>query len=122
MIALIIVAIMLALNIKPISPVISSLVGIAISVVIIGMCSRRLGTIISSIKDIAGYINVDKAYIYILIKLIGIAYLCEFAAGISKDAGYSAVAAEIELFGKLTMLMVSLPVLLEVVQGIIQIM
>ena len=54
-----------------------------------------------------------------LVKLIGIAYICEFAASISKDAGYSAVASQIELLGKLTMLVVSLPVFMQVVQTVL---
>ena len=43
----------------------------------------------------------------------------EFAASISKDAGYSAVASQIELLGKLTMLVVSLPVFMQVVQTVL---
>ena len=64
-------------------------------------------------------IRMDSTYLVILVKLIGIAYICEFAASISKDAGYSAVASQIELLGKLTMLVVSLPVFMQVVQTVL---
>ena len=46
--------------------------------------------------------------------MIGIAYLAEFASGICKDAGYSFLAGQIELAGKLTILTISLPVMLAV--------
>lgn len=120
--ALVIVAIMLALSIKTISPAISSLISISLCLIIIGICASRIGTIIATIRNIIDYIKIDKAYMIILLKLIGIAYICEFASGISKDAGYSAVASEIELAGKLTMLMVSLPVFLQVIETIVTIM
>lgn len=119
---LIIIAIMLALNVKTINPAMSSMISVAISVAIIGICISRLGTILDAIKQIFTYVRIDREYLVILLKLIGIAYICEFASGISKDAGYVAVASQIELIGKLTMLMVSLPVLLQVIQTITGIM
>ena len=36
----------------------------------------------------------------------------EFASGICKDAGYASLGKQIEIFGKLTILAVSMPVLL----------
>ncbi|MGN0435683.1 MAG: stage III sporulation AC/AD family protein, partial [Wujia sp.] len=39
-----------------------------------------------------------------------------------RDVGYGAVATQIEIIGKLTMLMVSLPVLLQVIETITEIM
>ena len=68
---------------------------------------------LSGIEVLTDKIRMDSTYLVILVKLIGIAYICEFAASISKDAGYSAVASQIELLGKLTMLVVSLPVFMQ---------
>lgn len=120
--ALVIVAISFAIAIKSISPVMSNMISIALCIVIIALCIMRIGVVLDTMRQLTEYVRIDRAYIIILIKLIGIAYICEFAAGISKDAGYSAVASEIELLGKLTMLMVSLPVLLSVLSTIAQIM
>lgn len=120
--ALIIIAIILAVSLKSRNPEISSLVSVAICVVLITMCAGRINAIVETLRDISGYIKVDKAYMAILLKLIGIAYISEFASGISKDAGYSAVASQIELMGKLTMLTVSLPVFMQVIEMIIEMM
>ena len=116
--AFIIVAVILAISLRAKSPEFSSLISVALGLVVISLCIDRLKVIVSSLRGIADDINIDKTYILILIKLIGIAYICEFASGISKDAGYGAVASQIELIGKLTMLMVSLPVLLQLVESI----
>ena len=57
------------------------------------------------------YLAVSPVYIRILLRITGIAYICDFAACICKDAGYQAIAAQIELLGKLTIVVMSLPVL-----------
>lgn len=118
--ALLVVAVMLALSLKSRSPEISSLVSVAICIAVIGLCITRISAIIDLVHRLTEYISIDSTYIMILLKLIGIAYLCEFACGISKDAGYSAIASQIELLGKLTMLMVSVPVLLKVIESIME--
>lgn len=56
--------------------------------------------------------NIDAEYIAVLVKMIGVTYLSEFASALCKDAGYSAVAGQIELAGKLTILTMGLPVVL----------
>ncbi len=116
--AFIIIAVILAISLKSKSPEFSSLISVALGITVISLCVSKLKVIVESLREMTNYIDIDKTYIAILIKLIGIAYICEFAAGISKDAGYGAVASQIELIGKLTMLMVSLPILMQLVESI----
>ncbi|MCM1272843.1 MAG: stage III sporulation protein AD [Clostridium sp.] len=117
--ALVIIAVILSLSLKTRNPEISSVVSLAICVAIIALSIGRIGLIVDTLKQLASHIKVEYAYLVILLKLVGIAYICEFASGISKDAGYSAVSAQIELLGKLTMLMVALPVLIQVIETIL---
>lgn len=120
--SLLVLAIMLAVSLKSRNPEISAMVSVSICIVLIALCAKRLSSMLSVLNRISSYINVDREYLSVLLKLIGIAYICEFAAGISKDAGYNAVSAQIELFGKLTMLVVSLPVLMQVIELIVSMM
>lgn len=54
----------------------------------------------------------DKSqYVNLLLKLIGITYLCELAANLCKDAGYGTLSNHIELFGKISIMVSGLPVL-----------
>lgn len=120
--SVVIVGIIMALSLKSRNPEISSLISLGLCILIIWISVSRMGTILQSVKAIARHINIHEAYLIILLKLIGVSYLCEFASGISKDAGYSAVASQIELAGKVTMLMISLPVLMQVVESILEMM
>ena len=86
--------------------------GIYISIV------GQLEEIIDTIRQISGHINMDTSYVGTLIKMLGVTYIAEFASGICRDTGYQTIASQIEIFGKLTILVMSLPVLLALLQTI----
>ena len=66
------------------------------------------------------YLGSAKTYLKLLLKVVGISYLCEFSASICKDAGFSTVAEQIEVLGKLSVLLAGLPVLFAVVEQLQQ--
>lgn len=76
----------------------------------------KLESILETIHQIQSYIRINSVYLSTLIKMIGITYVAEFASGICKDAGYGAVGNQIEIFGKLSILAVSTPVLLALLE------
>ena len=87
-------------------------IGVVLSLIIFFSIIGRLTVIIDAMKGIGKYIQMDQAYIGTLIKMIGIAYVAEFASGICKDAGYQTIASQIEIFGKLAVMVLSMPILL----------
>ena len=62
-------------------------------------------------KKMQTFVAVDQTYITLILKMVGITYVAEFAMNICKDAGYAAVGNQIELFAKLSILVLSIPVL-----------
>lgn len=93
-------------------------ISVALSLVIFFAIIGRLEVIIDALRTIANYINMDTAYIGTLIKMLGITYVAEFSAGICKDAGYQTIALQIEIFGKLAVLVLSMPVLMALLNTI----
>ena len=89
-----------------------------LSLIIFFSIIGRLTVIIDAMKGIGKYIQMDQAYIGTLIKMIGIAYVAEFASGICKDAGYQTIASQIEIFGKLAVMVLSMPILLTLLNTI----
>ena len=87
-------------------------IALAASVLIFGIAITKLEVILAVMKEIQGYIKVNESYLSLLIKIVGITYVAEFASSLCKDAGYAAVAGQIEVVGKLTILTISMPVLL----------
>lgn len=74
--------------------------------------------IVDMFHDLTNYIGIQEKYIAIILKMIGIAYLSEFTASICKDAGQNAIAGQVDFFGKMSMILVSLPVLQSLVETI----
>lgn len=84
---------------------------IAVSLLLFFGMSGKLATISETIQRIGDAVNIDGFYLQTLLKMLGIVYVAEFASGICKDAGYQTVAGQIEIFAKLTLLVLSTPVL-----------
>lgn len=80
----------------------------------------KLETVIAAIGRMQSYIRLDSKYVAILIKMIGITYVAEFSSNLCKDAGYQAIAGQIEMFAKLSILAISMPVLLALLETISQ--
>lgn len=78
----------------------------------------KLQSILDGIHKIKSYLTVDSEYISILLKIIGITYIAEFASNLCKDAGYGAIANQIELAGKLCIMGISMPILLALLDTI----
>ena len=85
---------------------ISMAVCICIFIYIIG----KVETVIN-LQKMQTFVAVDQTYITLILKMVGITYAAEFAMNICKDAGYAAVGNQIELFAKLSILVLSIPVL-----------
>ena len=84
---------------------------IAISLVLFYGMKDRLIVIEEAMQTISSLVTINASYIQILLKLIGITYIAEFATGICRDAGYSTIGSQIEIFSKLTILALSMPIL-----------
>ena len=82
------------------------------SILIAWIAVQLLEGINSSLNRLERVLTVDVEYIVLMIKMIGVTYLSEFASALCRDAGYSAVAGQIELVGKLTILTIGMPIVL----------
>ena len=79
---------------------------------------NRLQVVMETIQKIEQYTGIDAAMLKILVKLMGINYVAEFASVICKDAGFSAIGSQIEMFAKFSIMAVSVPVLLTLLETI----
>lgn len=93
-------------------------ISVGISLVIFFCIISRMSVILDLLDEVTGYIDLAPAYTGMLIKMLGITYVAEFASAICKDAGYQTIAGQIEIFGKLAVLVLGLPVLLALLETI----
>ena len=107
-----IAAVLLAVWMKGVKAEYGIFVVIAAQLFFLFYGTGRLGEILDTVRQLEQYIKIRPVYLITLLKMTGFAYSAEFASGICKDAGYSSLGKQIEIFGKLTILAVSMPVLL----------
>ena len=74
-------------------------------------------------SEIASMSGMKNDLIKLLLKIVGVGYITEFAAGILNDFGSAALADKVALSGKIAIVLMSLPIienLLELVGGFIK--
>ena len=113
-----IVGVLLAIQFKSQKPEYSLYIGFAVSLIIFAYAVQLLQVVLEQMDNLRMFLEGSSTYLATLLKVIGITYLCEFASGICKDAGYTAISGQIEVFGKLTVLFAGMPILFAVIEYI----
>jgi stage III sporulation protein AD len=78
-----------------------------------------LNLIVTIITDLALEAEINTVFLRTLLRVIGVAYIAEFGAQVCRDAGEGSIAMKIELAGKLIILVMAIPILIAVLEGIV---
>jgi len=111
-------AIMVSVLVKEWKTPFSMLVGMAACIVIFFCALTRIEALAGLFAELTEYVTIRESYLKILLKIVGISYIADFSSAICKDAGYSAIAGQIEIFGKISVLTVSTPIVLALLNTI----
>lgn len=101
----------LAMVTKQFKPEYSTLVLFAVCLFLIGYLTSGLGEVLSFVQTLQKKIPISSAYIKILFKLLAIAYVCQIASNLCEDLGYRSISFQIETVGKLSILLLSIPII-----------
>ncbi len=115
-----IISVLMAIMLKQSKSEYAIYISIAVSLVIFGYAISKILAIVQTVEAVFLEAFSGQAYMAVLMKIVGIAYISDLSSNLCKDAGYSAVATQIETFGKLSMMVVSLPVLMALLEMIKQ--
>lgn len=86
------------------------MVGALLFLVLLGPLSQ----VVAAISHMAQLAKIPGAYLGLLFKVLGIAYLTTLAARVAYDTGESAIGTRIELAGKIVILMLAVPLLKDI--------
>lgn len=111
-------AALLALILKSYRPEYSHYISIAVCICIFMFVGTKLEQMIGYMEKMQDMIDLDHAYMWMILKMIGVTYVAEFTANICKDCGYQTIAGQIELFAKLSILALGMPVMLAFMETI----
>lgn len=111
-------SIMLKKNYKEMSLVLSLATGCVIIFIIIS----QVTPVIEEINNLIYSSGIDISFASILFKVLGICFLTQFSSDACADAGETSLASNIELAGKVSIVIISLPLfkqILDVVASLI---
>ncbi|MCC8045447.1 MAG: stage III sporulation protein AD [Clostridiales bacterium] len=111
-------AVMLALFLKETKGPFSQLISLSACLLIIFYSVSRLTSVFELLETLSGYVSDQKSYYKILLKITGITYIADFSANLCRDAGYGAIAGQIEIFGKISILAISSPIILALMETV----
>lgn len=106
-----IIIVILTLQLKNIKSEYSVVIMIVGCVIIFFYSISGIIKVVEILKKIINDTGINEERIIILLKIMGISYIAEFVSDIAKDSGYSALSNQIQIYGKITILVVSVPIL-----------
>lgn len=113
------VASLLFMMLKNVQPTFSFFILMVTSIFILVIIIKQVGVILTLISTLGEKAQIDSFYLQTILKIIGIAYITELGANITRDAGLSSVASKVELAGKMFIIFLSIPIISAVVELIV---
>ncbi len=113
-----VMAALLAIPLKKDKAEFGMLIIMAACLLLVSLSLGKIQEIVGLVRQVESYLGKGSAYVGILLKIIGITYIAEFSANLCSDAGYHAVSNQIEFYGKIMILAVSIPILMTLLDTI----
>lgn len=112
----VIIAAVLSVMLKKYNPEISMLVAVGAGVVVFALILSKISPALTQVSNLLTRAGMPVEYGGILLKSLGICFLCQFSSDACKDAGQSALASKVELAGKLMIVLIALPMIEDITQ------
>lgn len=90
---------------------IAIIVALATVVIIMSFGINYISQIVEIIKELANKAGLPDNFLSIILKIIGIAYIVEFASDICKDSGQEAISSKIQFAGKCIILTLGMTII-----------
>lgn len=111
-------AAMLALWVRPLKPEYGIFLSLGAMLLLTGAALSQLDVILNLIRQLMEATGLEPVYFRILLKIMGLAWISQLASDICKEAGCGSISRQIDIYGKLLILSVSLPVITALIETI----
>jgi stage III sporulation protein AD len=116
------VATFLILLLKEQKPIFASLLATFVGVILFISLAGKIAEVIGVLQTLAAQAQVNHLFLDTVLKIIGIAYIAEFGAQVTRDAGQGSIASKIELTGKVLIMVMALPIITTIINTVLKIM
>ena len=112
----------LAITIKKQSPEIALIITIAATVLIFLMLLPMLTEVVGVLTNVGTMLDGGMRYVSLAFRVIGVAYMAELGASVCADAGETAIAAKIDLGGRVIIMVLAMPIVVDIVGVVVGLM
>ena len=116
--ALAVAAVIIALTLKPKNAELALMLATAASVIIMFSLLGNAAQITQRLSELAAASGINTGYIAILLKVVGICLVTEFAANTCRDSGSSSLAGSVTLTGKILVTAAGLPLYADILSTV----
>lgn len=116
------IATILILVVKEQKPVFAFLLATFVGITIFLALAGKISDVIRILENLATQAHVNNLFLETILKIIGIAYIAEFGAQVTRDAGQGSIASKIELAGKVLIMVMAIPIITVIIETIVTIL
>ncbi len=106
-------------TLRPKNSEIALMLGLSCSVIVLLTVLSQVSGIVATINNIIAVSQISTSYVVILLKVIGICLVTEFAVNVCKDAGSQSLANNVSLAGKIMATITSLPLYADILNTVL---
>lgn len=108
--------------IKPVKTDFAILLGIVGGVIILLLVLNYLTSVFTTLNTIITKTGLNKNIFSLVLKIVGIGYLTEFAASLCYDCGGGGLADKMLFGGKVVLLVMSLPIITDILKIVMELL
>lgn len=116
------IALIIIIIVKQYRPEFTMYVSVAAGIIILLLVMDKLSAIINLLTNLANRTSINNEFIFLLIKITGIAILTEFASSVCKDSGENAIASKVDMGGKIIIIAMSIPIIASLLETILKVL
>ena len=116
------IALIIIIIVKQYRPEFTMYVSVAAGIIILLLVMDKLSAIINLLTNLANRTSINNEFIFLLIKITGIAILTEFASSVCEDSGETAIASKVDMGGKIIIIAMSIPIIASLLETILKVL
>ncbi|QGT98953.1 Stage III sporulation protein AD [Candidatus Syntrophocurvum alkaliphilum] len=113
---------MLLMILRQQKPVMAIMLSLVFGVMIFMFLMDKMAAIVNVMQELARRAEMNYFFLTTILKILGVAYLGEFAAAICQDAGEHAVAKKVEFAAKIIIAVLALPIMIAILDSLMELM
>lgn len=121
-VGLAIIVTVIATVLKQIKPEMALQLSILAGVAIFLLIMDKIRLVVDLLQKLADQANVSSYYLFIVLKIVGVAYLAEFGCQICRDAGENALATKVEIAAKIFVIILAIPIIVAVMESMMSLL